>query len=77
MELDEDFFNHEWVLVLNKKGVLKRLKCPFKALLIVEAEFLSLNEIYNITAVITNYRNVMMYAVKGHAYYYYCFIILD
>jgi hypothetical protein len=73
---EEDYFNHESLLVITEKGVLKRLKTPFKVLLVVGVNHLKGGEIYLVGAVITSAGNIMLYAIDGHSYYYYWFIVL-
>lgn len=72
-----ELFNHEWLLIVDEKGVLRRLNCPFRALLLVDVEFFKGNQIYLVTAVVLNQSDEMMYAIKGHVYYYYYFIIIN
>jgi len=69
-------FSVESILIVTNKGVLKRLKTPFKALLLVAIDELKEDEIYLVTAVIIDQNKVMMYGVRGQNYYYYCFIII-
>ncbi len=72
----DDFFNHESLLIITNEGVLKRLKTPFRALLIVSITDLEKDQIYLVNAVISNMDNILMYGVKGYSYYYYYFIII-
>jgi hypothetical protein len=73
---EEDYFNHESLLIITEKGVLKRLKTPFKVLLIIGVDSLKAHEMYQVNAVITNAQNVMVYAIEGQCYFYYWFIVM-
>lgn len=73
---EEDYFNHEGLLVITEKGVLKRLKTPFKVLLIIGVDSLKAHEMYQVNAVITNAQNIMVYAIGGQCYGYYLFMVL-
>jgi hypothetical protein len=65
------------ILVITKEGILKRLKCCFKALLIIELSNLRKDEIYSIQAVYYDSNSVLLYVVEGTSYYYFYFEILD
>lgn len=73
---EEDYFNHESILVVTKKGCLKRLKTPFRVLSVARVNDLQANEVYSVSAVITSSNNIMVYAIGAHCYNYYWFIIL-
>jgi len=73
---EEGYFNHESILVVTEKGRLKRLKTPFKVILLVELDHLKKDEIYLVSAVITNAQDIMVYAIGAHSYFYYWFVIL-
>lgn len=77
MTFDEgDYFTHESLLIITEKGVLKRLKTPFKVLLIIGFNELKVHELYLVDAVITNVHQVLMYAIDGQSYFYYLFIVI-
>ena len=71
-----EYFSHESLLFITKKGCLKRLKTPFKALLIVQVGELKENETYLVTHVIMSVEEIMSYTIRGNPYYYFYFIIL-
>lgn len=65
----------ESILIINSKGVLMRLKCPFRVMYVWLDSLLIAGELYQVHAVALNEDDVMVYIVKGKPYYYYCFII--
>ncbi len=73
---EEDYFNHESLLVVTDKGVLKRLKTPFKVFLIIGVNRLKGGELYQVDAVITSMEQVMLYAIEGESYFYSWFIVI-
>lgn len=77
MEEEIKNVNPDSLLVVNEKGVLKRLKCPFKGLLIIAVDNLRLDQIYSIQAVLMDQEMIMVYYIQGTPYYYYYFAILD
>lgn len=72
---EEKLFSYH-LLVVTEKGVLKRIKTPFKALLLFRAGGLEENKIYLITAIFVANNGIMEYKVKGEQYHYYLFIII-
>lgn len=68
--------NPESILVVTKEGVLMRLKCPFKAVLVIEVGNLKETQIYFIQAVYLDGNFIMLYVVEGAPYYYHYFEIL-
>ena len=77
--MNEDLNKHvnpESLLIITKEGILQRLRCPFKCLLIYEVENLHLGETYQVQAVLLDKQSIMLYVIRGNTYYYYYFIIL-
>lgn len=73
---EEDYFNHESILIITEKGKLKRLKTPFEVKSVATMDDLKENEIYFVDAVITNSQDIMVYAIGWQSYHYYLFIVL-
>lgn len=66
----------ESILIINSKGILMRLKCPFRVMYIWMDSVLIAGEVYQVHAVALCEDNIMVYIVKGKPYYYYRFYIL-
>ncbi|MDP2384822.1 MAG: hypothetical protein Q8M29_00490 [Bacteroidota bacterium] len=67
--------NPESILVVTNKGVLKRLRCPFKAILIDECPPLFIYTEYKIQAVLMSGEGLMLFVIEGNKYYYFYFEI--
>jgi len=65
----------ESILIVDFKGVLWRLKCPFKVMCIYVSFELVEGVIYMVQAVAISEDEIMMYFIKGKPYHYYQFII--
>ena len=66
----------ESILIIDSKGVLRRLKCPFKVEYTLGDAVLVVGVIYMVQAVAIDEENIMVYFVRGKPYYYYLFLIL-
>jgi hypothetical protein len=65
------------ILVIDSKGRLRRLYCPFKVKVIKHIHYLRINDTVDVLAVKISSDLVLLYVVNQLAYPYYCFIILD
>jgi len=64
------------ILIIDAKGRLRRLYCPFKVRVIKHIHYLRINDTVDVLAVKISPDLVLLYVVNQLAYPYYCFIIL-
>lgn len=63
------------LLVIDKSGTIKRIKCPFDVRLLYPISVLTVNELYKVQSVAQNRDGVLVFFVLGYAYFYYNFSI--
>lgn len=63
------------LLLIDRKGILRRLDCPFKAIVKRPAHYLQIDEIVEILAVKISSDLVLLFVVHQYAYPYYIFTI--
>lgn len=69
-------FDQESLLVVSQEGTLLRLRVPFRVQLISKVPELELLEYYQVQCVKQDSQEIMVYFIKGNAYYYFNFNIL-
>ena len=65
------------ILIIDGKGRLRRLYCPFKVRVIKHIHYLRINDTVDVLAVKISSDLVLLYVVQQLAYPYYYFIIID
>ena len=65
------------ILIIDARGKLLRLYCPFKVMVIADIHYYKSEEIVDVMAVKISDELVMLYVIRQIAYPYYFFIILD
>jgi hypothetical protein len=68
--------NPESILIVTKEGVLLRLRCPFKAILVLEVANFKEGDVYSVQAVYLDNNSIMLYVICGSPYYYHYFEII-
>ena len=77
MDDDSIKLSNESILVVNQKGVLKRIKTPFRAIVIIAIGNYNENDVCIVQALYLSKEHLLIYYIKGEAFYYYYFAILD
>ena len=68
--------NYDSVLVIDKKGLLRRIYCPFKAICLVDFPAITKGEKVSVDAVKLTVEVKEVYIIKGIAYYILFFKII-
>ena len=68
--------NSDSILVINKKGLLRRIYCPFKAICLVDFPDIKQGEKVNVDAVKLTVEIKEVFVIRGVAYYIIYFKIL-
>lgn len=64
------------ILIINKKGQLERINCPFLVRVIITVPPLNAGDVESVTAVKISMELIDVYIIKGKAYYYFNFSII-
>ncbi len=64
------------MLVVNSRGELKRIYCPFLARCMIPSKYLQLNETYVIDMVKTELKENIIFIIQGKPYLHHYFNIL-
>jgi len=64
------------ILIINNKGQLVRINCPFFVKVIITIPPLNKGDIKQVTAVKVSLELIDVYIIEGRAYYYFNFIIV-
>jgi hypothetical protein len=67
----------ESVLIVDEKGHLKRIRCPFIVLVIVSVGELDKDQEHKVQSVLSDPIGILVYTIKAKNYYYWNFLILD
>lgn len=67
----------ESVLIVDENGHLKRLRCPFFVLVIVDVGELKKDQRHKVQSVLSDPIGILVYTIKAKNYYYWNFVILD
>jgi len=65
------------MLIIDHKGILRRLYCPFKVKVIRHIHYLRMNDIVDVLAVKISSDLLLLYVIHQLAYPYYYFVIID
>ena len=65
------------LLIIDRKGILRRLYCPFKVKVISHIHYLRMNDVVDVLAVKISSDLVLLYVIQQLAYPYFYFIIID
>ena len=65
------------ILIITSKGLLKRLKCPFKVICRIDVSSLEKGKQYDVNAVKMTLHLEEVFIIKGKAYLVWYFTIVD
>ena len=65
------------ILIINRTGELKRLRCPFTVVCKIETANLEIGNPYSVSAVKMTLHLEHVYIIEGRAYFIWYFVIVD
>lgn len=68
--------NTNSILIINKKGQLERINCPFLVRVIISVPPLKVGDVESVTEVKLSMELIDVYIIKGKAYYHFNFSII-
>lgn len=71
------FCRPDSLLVIDSQGVLRRLYCPFKVIVLIDIPLLKANDTMDVIGVKISTDLILLYVVRHVAYPYYLFRIPD